>query len=55
MNDKNVITGEDLRLAKIDWLIEMAANLRNIRREPVNADPYAQAHLMNLFFRKVIE
>ena len=55
MNDKTIITSEDLRLAKLDWVVEMAANLRNIRREPVNADPYSQAHLMNFFFRKVME
>lgn len=52
--EKERITTEDLRLAHEDWSRDMAANLRNIQREPVNFDPYSQAALMNLFFRRKV-
>lgn len=53
MEHKERITTEDLRLAKEDWSRDMAQNLRNIQREPVNCDPYSQAALMDFFFRRV--
>lgn len=53
MEHKERITSEDLRLAKEDWSKDMAQNLKNIQREPVNCDPESQAYLMNYFFRKV--
>ena len=53
MEHKERITTEDLRLAKEDWSRDMAQNLKNIQREPVNCDEEAQANLMNYLFRKI--
>ena len=53
MPDKARITSEDMRLMQEDWEKEQKQHLAEIQREPVNADPYSQAHLLNQFFKKL--
>ncbi len=49
MPDKERITTLDVRLAHEEWRRQMDENLANLRRLPVNRDPYIQAHLLNRF------
>lgn len=48
MPDKDRITSLDCQFAHSEWKRMMNENLANIRREPVNADAWTQAHWENL-------
>lgn len=51
MIDHIRITSLDARLAHEVWSIESHDHLLTLKREPVNSDPYAQAALMDRFFK----
>ena len=51
----DIITNLDLRLAHEDWIKAMQTTREQLRLQPYNCEPYAQAHLMNRFFRKVTD
>lgn len=51
MSDHTRITSLDTKLAHESWSKESSDRVLALKREPVNSDPYAQAALMDRFFK----